>query len=529
LRHSSSFSVSAYAETVAALVGDRASALKSWPTTHTLFCDETGNSGSNYYYPDQPIYAEGGWLVAHGQTEKLENAVLEIERSHRFTPKTKGTKLKDSTRGQEYLDAVSRKATPFFYLVEKKYWICARAVGTFFDPNYNLTVAPIETFDPRINKVRADLLYAVPDNRRIGFRTAIGMRVPTNSRLFIGYFLFRSTQFSRSYCFRIISRSESFRIRARPTSGMGKNVDNSNILGNWLRVIFTPEGRSDQWRFNPFMKEQVTLVTGASRGIGKAISQKLVQAGYRVFGTTRGSSSAGTVDKLLRLDVQDENSVEECVNAILDEAGRIDLLINNAGITIYGAIEELSLGQVKELFETNFFGVVRLTQAVLPTMRRQASGRIINIGSVAGFLPMPYQAAYAASKHALAGWTETLDLEIRRFGIRAILIQPGFISTDIDRNSTAGALRTDIYADERNRVIERLRVNIERGDDPATVADAVLQAATKREPATKMLVGQGSRQLRILRTLLPRTIFELGLRRQFGLGVPPKQINRGTK
>jgi NAD(P)-dependent dehydrogenase (short-subunit alcohol dehydrogenase family) len=310
---------------------------------------------------------------------------------------------------------------------------------------------------------------------------------------------------------------------------MGKNVDNSNILGNWLRVIFTPEGRSDQWRFNPFMKEQVTLVTGASRGIGKAISQKLVQAGYRVFGTTRGSSSAGTVDKLLRLDVQDENSVEECVNAILDEAGRIDLLINNAGITIYGAIEELSLGQVKELFETNFFGVVRLTQAVLPTMRRQASGRIINIGSVAGFLPMPYQAAYAASKHALAGWTETLDLEIRRFGIRAILIQPGFISTDIDRNSTAGALRTDIYADERNRVIERLRVNIERGDDPATVADAVLQAATKREPATKMLVGQGSRQLRILRTLLPRTIFELGLRRQFGLGVPPKQINRGTK
>jgi NAD(P)-dependent dehydrogenase (short-subunit alcohol dehydrogenase family) len=278
-----------------------------------------------------------------------------------------------------------------------------------------------------------------------------------------------------------------------------------------------------------FMKEQVVLVTGASRGIGMAISQKLVQGGYRVFGTTRGSSPIGTVHKVLRLDVQDEKSVQECVNAVLEEAGRIDFLINNAGITIYGAIEELSLAQVKELFETNFFGVVRLTQAVLPAMRRQASGRIINIGSVAGFLPMPYQAAYAASKHALGGWTETLDLEVRRFGIRAILIQPGFISTDIDRNSTAGALLQDIYADERNRVFERIRISVESGDDPATVADAVLQAATKREPSTKMLVGRGSRQLRILRTLLPRTVFELGLRRQFGLNGRPKEVRPVTK
>ena len=285
------------------------------------------------------------------------------------------------------------------------------------------------------------------------------------------------------------------------------------------------------------MKERVVLVTGAFRGIGMAISQKLVQNGYRVFGTTRGKPGSavppgpptGTVDKALRLDVQDEKSIGECVNAVLEEAGRIDFLVNNAGITIYGAIEELSLAQVKELFETNFFGVVRLTQAVLPTMRRQASGRIINIGSVAGFLPMPYQAAYAASKHALAGWTETLDLEVRRFGIRAILIQPGFISTDIDRNSTSGALLQSIYADERDRVVETLRVSVEGGDDPATVADAVLQAATKREPVTKMLVGRGSRQLRILRTLLPRTVFELGLRRQFGLGGPRKEVYPVTK
>jgi NAD(P)-dependent dehydrogenase (short-subunit alcohol dehydrogenase family) len=228
------------------------------------------------------------------------------------------------------------------------------------------------------------------------------------------------------------------------------------------------------------MKAPVVLVTGASRGIGKAITQKFVQAGYQVFGTTRQASPVRTEDRVLRLDVQDDESVEKCVNAVLAETGRIDFLINNAGISIYGAIEEVSLAQIKAVFETNLFGVVRMTQAVLPSMRRQASGRVINIGSVAGFLPMPYQAAYAASKHALAGWTETLDLEVRRFGIRAILIQPGFIRTDIDRNSTTGALLKDIYGEERSRVIEKLRVSLGSGDDPVTVADAVLQAATKK-------------------------------------------------
>jgi NAD(P)-dependent dehydrogenase (short-subunit alcohol dehydrogenase family) len=273
------------------------------------------------------------------------------------------------------------------------------------------------------------------------------------------------------------------------------------------------------------MNAPVVLVTGASRGIGTAIAQKFVQGGYQVFATTRQSSPPETVGSVLRLDVQDQESVEECVNAVLARAGRIDFLINNAGISIYGAIEELSLAQIKNVFETNFFGVVRMRQAVLPTMRRQASGRIINIGSVAGFLPMPYQAVYAASKHALAGWTETLDLEVRRFGIRTILIQPGFIRTDIDRNSTAGALLKDIYSHERSRVVEKVRVSVERGDDPVRVADTVLQAATKREPATKMLVGRGARPIRVLRTLLPQSVFELGLRRQFELGDPPKRVH----
>jgi NAD(P)-dependent dehydrogenase (short-subunit alcohol dehydrogenase family) len=195
-------------------------------------------------------------------------------------------------------------------------------------------------------------------------------------------------------------------------------------------------------------------------------------------------------------------------------------LVNNAGITITGAIEELSLTQVKAVFETNFFGVVRMTQAVLPAMRRQAAGRIVNIGSVAGFLPMPFQAVYAATKHALAGWTETLDLEVRRFGIRAILIQPGFFRTDIDRNSTTGSFIDGVYEDERSRVVEKIRLSVENGDDPVKVAEAVLQQATKKVPKLKVLVGRGARQVRILRALLPRALFELGLRRQFGLSDP---------
>jgi NAD(P)-dependent dehydrogenase (short-subunit alcohol dehydrogenase family) len=269
------------------------------------------------------------------------------------------------------------------------------------------------------------------------------------------------------------------------------------------------------------MNERVVLVTGASRGIGKAIAEKFAQHGYRVFGTARQPESIqwapGT---LLPLDVQEETSVAQCVETILTQAKRIDVLVNNAGITITGAIEELSLTQVKAVFETNFFGVVRMTQAVLPAMRRQAAGRIVNIGSVAGFLPMPFQAVYAATKHAVAGWTETLDLELRRFGIRAILIQPGFFRTDIDRNSTTGSLINSVYEDERSRVVEKIRLSVENGDDPVKVAKAVLQAATKKGPNVTVLVGRGARQVRILRTLLPRALFELGLRRQFGLSDP---------
>ena len=135
-------------------------------------------------------------------------------------------------------------------------------------------------------------------------------------------------------------------------------------------------------------------------------------------------------------------------------------------------------------------------------------------------MPMPFQAVYAATKHALAGWTETLDFEVRRFGIRAILIQPGFICTDIDRNSSREPFIDSVYEDERSRVVAKMRQSIENGDDPVKVAEAVLKAATAKVPNRKVLVGRGARQARILRTFLPKALFDLGLRRQFDLPDP---------
>ncbi len=159
-------------------------------------------------------------------------------------------------------------------------------------------------------------------------------------------------------------------------------------------------------------QDKVALVTGASSGIGLATSILLAQRGFRVFGTSRKPSvnkeQSGTMD-MVALDVREEESVRSCIGIVLEKAGRIDALVNNAGYDLIGSAEETSVLEAMKLFDTNFFGVLRVIQAVLPTMRQQGAGRIAIIGSVGGFLPMPYQGIYAASKHALEGYAESLD------------------------------------------------------------------------------------------------------------------------
>ena len=162
----------------------------------------------------------------------------------------------------------------------------------------------------------------------------------------------------------------------------------------------------------------VALVTGASTGIGRATAKALKDAGFRVFGTSRRAVSEKPEGITMLIgDVTDDASVAKLVDEVISDAGRIDLLVNNAGIGLLGGAEESSIAQAQALFDVNLFGVLRVTNAVLPTMRRQASGRIINMSSVMGLIPAPYLALYSSTKHALEGYSESLDHELRAFGI----------------------------------------------------------------------------------------------------------------
>src|SRR3954469_1756415 len=164
---------------------------------------------------------------------------------------------------------------------------------------------------------------------------------------------------------------------------------------------------------------QVALVTGASSGIGEAAAHELLAAGFTVYGTSRKAAPGEERDGVvfLPLDVTDDQSVADTVREVLDRSGRIDVLVNNAGLGITGAAEESSIEQARALFETNLFGSIRMTRAVLPHMREQRSGRIINISSIVGLIPVPYMALYASSKHALEGYSESVDHEVREHGV----------------------------------------------------------------------------------------------------------------
>ena len=190
----------------------------------------------------------------------------------------------------------------------------------------------------------------------------------------------------------------------------------------------------------------VALVTGASIGIGRATAKALQDAGFQVFGTSR-RAAAKRADgvTMLTCDVTDDASVAKLVDEVLIKAGRIDLLVNNAGIGLLGGAEESSIAQAQALFDVNLFGVIRVTNAVLPAMRRQGKGRIINMSSILGLIPAPYSALYASTKHALEGYSESLDHELRAFGIRVVLVEPAYTRTSFEDNVTAPDRLLDVY------------------------------------------------------------------------------------
>src|SRR5438874_5819735 len=199
------------------------------------------------------------------------------------------------------------------------------------------------------------------------------------------------------------------------------------------------------------MKSKIALVTGAASGIGEATATRLAMAGYKVYGTSRRAALAGRrLFEMLPLDVTSDESVEAVVRDVLRSDGRIDVLVNNAGFSIAPAgAEESSIEQARSIFDTNFFGIVRMTRAVVPHMRHQGGGRIINIGSVLGFLPAPYMALYAATKHAVEGYSESLDHELRTKGIRVSVIEPAYTRTQFDAHLLEADSKLDEYRDIR--------------------------------------------------------------------------------
>ncbi len=264
--------------------------------------------------------------------------------------------------------------------------------------------------------------------------------------------------------------------------------------------------------------QKVALVTGVSSGIGRAAAAQLAASGFRTFGTVRSDSPPLPNVELVRLDVRDPRSIEECAATVFERTGRIDVLVNNAGGALTGAAEETTIDEARALFETNFFGVLRMTAAVLPAMRAQGGGRIINVGSILGFLPAPFMSIYAATKHALEGYSESLDHEVRRFGVHVAVVEPAFTKTGLGHNGhlVQHALRE--YDDARRRVTERVAEGIEHGSDPSVVAAVIVRAATEARPRLRYQAGRNARFLRILRTLAPASAVDGGIRKQFGLG-----------
>ena len=262
---------------------------------------------------------------------------------------------------------------------------------------------------------------------------------------------------------------------------------------------------------------RVVLITGASSGIGRATAELLAARGHQVFGGVRTPATTPPLAgvELVPLDVRDEASVKACVEKVRSRAGRIDVLVNNAGVNLVGAVEETSISQAQALFDTNVIGVLRMMQAVLPGMRRQGAGLIVNISSILGFIPAPFMGVYASTKHAIEGLSESLDHEVRAFGIRAVLIEPHYTRTNLDTSAAQAEGRIDAYAPMRQRTAAVITHSTNTAPEPKLVAQEVLRSIEGRYRMRRP-IGQAV-LLSWLRRLLPARLFEPSLRKAFAL------------
>jgi len=268
-------------------------------------------------------------------------------------------------------------------------------------------------------------------------------------------------------------------------------------------------------------EKKIVLITGVSSGIGQATARLLAKRGFTVFGTSRNPSSIEAMSgvEVLPLDVRSDESVNACVNTLLKKAGRMEILVNNAGYVLGGAIEEATLEQAKAQFETNFFGIVQMVKVVLPIMRKQGSGQIINISSGVGLASLPFVGFYSASKFALEGYSEALRHEVKPFHIRVSLVEPGFIKTNLQRNTQYGIDQISEYDSWRQRASEAARQYEEKAPEPTLVAECVLHIIESKSPRLRYTVGKEAARILRLRRFLPESLFEKGTRRFLHLDV----------
>ncbi len=258
---------------------------------------------------------------------------------------------------------------------------------------------------------------------------------------------------------------------------------------------------------------KVVLVTGGSSGIGKSICLYLHERGYIVYGTSRNPEryAQAVPFKLIALDVLNEHTITPALKQIVDAEGKLDVLINNAGIGMLGSIEDSTAEEAKEIFETNVYGILRTCQAVLPHMRERKAGLIINISSIAGYMGLPYRGIYSATKASVHMITEAMRMELKPYGVKACVVDPGDFATNIsDNRRVAHAGRSgSIYTQEINRIEAMINAEVAHSSDPVLMGKAIVKIIESKNPDINYLVGKPMQKLSILvRRLVPKKWFE---------------------
>jgi NAD(P)-dependent dehydrogenase (short-subunit alcohol dehydrogenase family) len=268
----------------------------------------------------------------------------------------------------------------------------------------------------------------------------------------------------------------------------------------------------------------VFLITGCSSGIGRATAAAAANAGHRVFATARRTESLGDMGpriEALPLDVTDEASIDGAVSQVVARAGRIDVLVNNAGYGQMGTVEDIPIARWRAEFDVNVFGLIAVTQAVLPHMRARRTGRVINIGSIAGRIAYPFGGAYCASKYAVEAISDALRLEVERFGIRVVLIEPGPIHTRFGERVETEVEPLEHDADSAYHAwYEKAHVRFRRESrvgalPPDAVARAVLKAATSARPRARYLITWPAKLFAFAKRIVPDAILDAGMRSKF--------------